>query len=260
MSAMSDGRSEFAESPFGAPTPLPEPRTSTSSLISREAEIDQLRRFLGGEADARCLIILGEPGIGKTCLWEAGIAIADQLGYVVLTARASEAEAALSFAALGDLVGRIGHDVLPTLPPPQRHALEVALRIVDPMGIPPDALAISAGLLSALRTLSEQHRVLIAIDDLQWLDPSSADPILFAARRLAGENVRLLLSRRPGRASTLEKTLQPVGVEHVELAGLSVGAISRLLSDRLDLVLPRRELRGVRRTWEERFPELSHAA
>lgn len=239
----SDGRIGSAGSSRGAPVLSPERRSAASSLISREAEIEQLRGFLAGDAGDPCLIVLGEPGIGKTRLWEEGIAVAGQLGYVVLAARGSEAEAALSFAALGDLVGSIERDVLAELPPPQLHALEVALRRVDPDGAPPDPLAISAGFLGAVSTLSERRRVLVAIDDLQWLDQSSAEPILFAARRLAGARVRVLLSRRPGRVSTLEKMLRPVGIEHLDLAGLSVGAISRLLADRLGLTLPRRELR-----------------
>jgi hypothetical protein len=74
---------------------------SEGKLIGREPELERLGQFLSG-ADTKCLVLLGEPGIGKTSLWEAGITVARELGYVVLSARASHAEAGLPFTALGD--------------------------------------------------------------------------------------------------------------------------------------------------------------
>jgi hypothetical protein len=38
--------------------------------------------------------------------------------------------------------------------------------------------------------------VLTAVDDVQWLDPSSSAALAFALRRLPSEHVRLLLARR----------------------------------------------------------------
>lgn len=232
------------------------------TLISREAELERLRRFLTveaverveaveaveGTARAMGMVILGEPGIGKTSLWEAGIEFARDLGYVVLFARASQAETTLSYAALGDLVEAIDPEILLGLPEPQLHALEVALRTAAPDGGPPDPLAISAGFLGALRTMAQTHRILIAIDDVQWLDAASATPIMFAIRRLTGDNIRILLSRLRGLSPQLEKAIQPVGVDTVELDGLSIGAIHRLLSERLGLDLARRELRQLYET------------
>jgi DNA-binding CsgD family transcriptional regulator/tetratricopeptide (TPR) repeat protein len=214
-----------------------------SSLLSREAELHRLRDFQEGVNFAPNLVILGEPGIGKTSLWEAGLQIAREAGFVVLTARPSEAETALPFAALRDLVEGVPPDVLASLPAPHVRALEVALRMADPVGAPPDPLAISAGFLGALRMLAVQGRLMIAIDDAQWLDASSTTPILFAARRLMTDtNVRFLLARRTGEPSAIERALQPGGLEVVELGALSLGAVRHLLSERLGLVLARREL------------------
>src|SRR5579862_1931004 len=109
----------------------------------------RLRDFLGGAPASRCMVLVGEAGIGKTSLWEEGLRLADDLGCIVLAARASPAEASLSFAALGDLVGGIRPEVLAGVPPPQLHALQVALRLTDPSGGPPDPMAIGAGFLSA---------------------------------------------------------------------------------------------------------------
>jgi DNA-binding CsgD family transcriptional regulator len=178
-------------------------------------------------------------------LWEVGVELARSEGFETLCARASEAEAQLSFAGLADLLEAVDWGLLAGLPAPQRRALEVAVRRAESEGAPPDSLTISAGLLGALRLLSGRARVLVAVDDLPWLDRASAAALAFAARRLGGEEVRFLVSRRDGRASELERALERAGVARVELGALSFGAISRLLSDRLSGSLPRRVARRV---------------
>jgi DNA-binding CsgD family transcriptional regulator len=217
-------------------------------VIGRDAELERIAQFLDGTSGTGCLVLGGEPGIGKTTMWEEGLELARARGFVVVTTRASESEATLSFAALGDLVSEVSPSALSGLPAPQLRALQVALRIADPEGAPPDPLAISAGFLGALRAVAKNGRLLVAIDDVQWLDESSTDPILFATRRIIGENARLLLSRRPGPLTPLEQMLLPGTVEYLELAGLSSGAISRLLVERFGVVPPRRELRRLYET------------
>jgi DNA-binding NarL/FixJ family response regulator len=81
---------------------------------------------------------------------------------------------------------------------------------------------------------------LVAIDDTQNLDAASADALAFAARRLDGDTVRFLFTRRPGKASGLELASHP---ERLELGPLSLGAIRRMLLERLGLSLPRHALR-----------------
>jgi len=113
--------------------------------------------------------------------------------------------------------------VLAGLPSPQRHALEVAVRWAEPAGAPPEPLAIAVGLLAALRLAAEAGPVLVAVDDLPWLDQASAGAVVFAARRLAGYDVRFLVARRAGHPSELEQVLERAGVARVELGPLSFG-------------------------------------
>ena len=108
----------------------------------------------------------GEAGIGKTTLWEAGVDAARERGMRVLVARASGAEARLSFAALIDLLEPVGPEALAQLPAPQRSALEVALLRAEPTRVPPEPGAIGLGLCNALRALAGAGPVLIAIDDV----------------------------------------------------------------------------------------------
>jgi len=217
-------------------------------VVSRESDLRVMRRFLGSGAPVACLVLSGEVGIGKTTLWEAGIELAVAQDYLVLSARASEAEVSLSFASLADLVDGIDADVLAGLPAPQLNALEVALRRREPDDAALDPFAILAGFLGTLRALAESGPVLVAIDDIQWLDPSSSEAILFAARRLSGERIRFMITRRTGRESELERVMPAALVERLEVAPLSFGATSRLLSDRLGSVLTHRVVRSVHST------------
>jgi len=216
--------------------------------LGRAAELGEVERFLEPARAGRALVVCGEPGIGKSTLWEAGAGLARSRGFAAWCARASYAEAQLSFAGLADLLEAAGAGVLAGLPVPQRRALEVAVRRAEPDGAPPEPLAIAAGLLGALRVAAGAGPVLVAVDDLPWLDAASAGAVVFAARRLAGEDVRFLVSRRAGRPSGLETVLEPAGVVRVELGPLSLGAVSALLAARLARALPRRVVRQVFQT------------
>jgi DNA polymerase III delta prime subunit len=111
-------------------------------IVGREADVGRLRSFVEAEGTSRALVLSGEPGMGRTTLWEAGIGIASGMGLLVLAVRASQAETQLTFAGLADLLDGIDVSTLTGLPVPQRHALEVALRRVTPIGPAPEPLAI----------------------------------------------------------------------------------------------------------------------
>jgi hypothetical protein len=215
------------------------------ALVGRASELPEVGRFLASDRGSAALVLCGEAGIGKTEMWEAGVELARSEGFGAVCARASEAEAQLSFAGLADLLEAVDPSVLGELPAPQRQALDVAVRRAASVDRPPDPLTISAGLLGALRRLAGRGRLLVAIDDVPWLDRESAAALTFAARRLADEDVRYLVSRRGGRSSELERSLEPEGVVRLELGPLSFGAISHLLRERLRGSLPRRVVRQV---------------
>jgi DNA-binding CsgD family transcriptional regulator len=218
---------------------------ATATMVSREGELERIRLFLGNDGPSRCLFVSGDAGIGKTTLWEAGLNAARERAYTVLSTRTSEAEVALSFAALADLVDGVDPDVLSGLPAPQLRALEVALRRKDPLGAALDPFAVSAGFLGAIRSLAERGPLLVAIDDVQWLDAASADSLQFVARRLAGDTVRFLITRRTGNETPLERVLHNRGALDIAVVPLSFGATGRVLSERLGHALPRRILRQV---------------
>src|SRR5487761_1154564 len=192
-----------------------------AQAIRRESELEALERFFGPAFRSRGLVLCGDAGMGKTSMWEMGRSIGAANGYAVLSARASEAETGLSFAALADLVDGIPPKVLAGQPGPQRQALEVAVRRAAPAGPAPEPLAISTGFYRALLGLAQHGPLVVAIDDVQWLDEASARAIVFAAQRLQGPGVRFLLSTRSHRPSEIEKALPPESVGRLELKPLS---------------------------------------
>jgi DNA-binding CsgD family transcriptional regulator len=218
---------------------------SIVNLIGRAREIAALEELLGASPPAPAAVLAGVAGIGKTSLLEAGAELGRARGFRVLSARPGEAEVKLSFAALADLLDGVGDEVLAGLPAPQRRALEVALARAEPTGAPPEPLAIAAGFLNALRLLAAGERLLIAIDDAQWLDASSAAALVFTARRVAGERVRLLLVLRTGSESEVEQALASELVTRIPVPALDSAVTRKLLSARCGLNLPSRQLRQV---------------
>ena len=214
-------------------------------IIGREAEVSALRQFVAAEPTAGTVVLAGVPGIGKTTLWQEGIDSARDRGLRVLVSRPSGAEAQHSFAGLIDLCDGLEEHALAVLPAPQRAALEVALLRSEPGGQPPGAQAIALGFLGVLRVLSANAPLLVAVDDLQWLDGPSNDLLAFAARRLEREPVAFLLAKRPLAPSQLERALERRSVHRLDVGPLSFGATRRLLAARLKLSLSRDLLRRV---------------
>ena len=168
---------------------------SVSSVVGRDAEIAAVEAFLSAHGPTRVLAIVGEPGIGKTTVWDEALRKAREGGGNVLVARPAESEARLSFVGLADLLVHLPEDALAALPAPQREALDIALlRVVSTR--PPERRLVGTALLSVLQALAADADVVVAIDDLQWLDAPSSAAIAFALRRLGDESVCAIVSVR----------------------------------------------------------------
>lgn len=140
-------------------------------VIGREPELAILERFLDGvPIGPSALLLSGDPGIGKTTVWREGLAGAEQRGYLTLACGPVEAETRLSYAALGDLLEPILEEALPTVPEPQRQALDVALLRSPSPGGRADQRAVSLAVLGCLRSAASTAPVVVAVDDVQWMD------------------------------------------------------------------------------------------
>jgi predicted ATPase len=145
-------------------------------VVGRGSELTSVERALTRASQGPAgLVLQGEPGIGKTTLWSAARTLASERGFQLLSSRPTRAESALPLGAFGDLFSDVSPDIAALLPDPQRRALEVALLRADPARTPSDQRALSVATATLLRELADrQGPVLIAIDDVQWLDDSSA--------------------------------------------------------------------------------------
>ena len=167
--------------------------------LERERELDAVSKFLTKLRDGPAAVVLsGDAGIGKTTVWSVGISRAAAQSYTVMSCRPAEAEAKLSYSALTDLMEGVLVQAIPHVPGPQRRALEVALLRADDVGPPVDRRAVSAAFLSVVRHLSSMAPVVVAIDDVQWIDGSSRSVLESAFRRLRDEPIGALLTLRTG--------------------------------------------------------------
>ncbi len=167
-------------------------------LVGREDETARLHAFVAELAGGpSALVVEGEPGIGKTALFEA--LLAQAAGPRVLRARCAQAESGLAYAGLADLLGRVTDTVLAALPSPQRRPLEVVLGRAEVGQDPVEPHLVGRATLGVLRSLAAATPLLVALDDVQWLDPASARTLTFALRRLEAVPVGVLVTRRePG--------------------------------------------------------------
>ncbi len=216
-------------------------------LVGREAELAAIGQFLDpGQEDLSALLLEGEAGIGKTCMWRAGRSAARSHGLRLLGSAPTEAEAGLPYAVLGDLLDPIPEEGLACLSSPLRSALEMALLRAPAEHAPAEQLAVSAAFLRVLRQLASDRPILLAIDDLQWVDGPTMRVLAFALHRLDHDRVKVLATvRRPSTSdaeSALQTALGHSRLRRLEIGPLSLNAIDDLLLQRLERPLRRPEL------------------
>ena len=222
------------------------------AVIGREADQANIEQYLEAlPAGSAGLLVAGEAGIGKTTLWQAAVESAGRRGFRVLVARPGESEARLSYSGLGDLFDGVAGEMFPNLPEPQRRALDVALLRAGDDGNPPDQRSVSVAVLAVLRLLAAEAPVVVAIDDVQWLDHSSARVLHFALRRLGPSPVGLVVALRVERG-----LVDPLDVAHgvvggrlwrIEVGPLSVDAVDQMVHALLGVRLARSRLVRVHR-------------
>jgi DNA-binding CsgD family transcriptional regulator len=165
-------------------------RTALTGRRAERAAVDDLLSAVRA-GESRALVVLGEPGIGKTAL----------LGYVaeqasdcrVTYALGVQSEVELAFAGLHQLLAPL-LDHLDALPAHQRDALRTAFWVSP--GPPPDRFLIGLAVLTLLSEAAAAQPVVCLVDDHQWLDRASAQVVSFVARRLQSESVAMILAAR----------------------------------------------------------------
>ncbi len=166
----------------------------TPPLVGRGDELLLIERLLaGGSHDGSALALSGEPGVGKTAVLQAAVVMAEAQGFTVLIVHGVEFEAELTFAGL--------HQLLLTVDTYASHLSETHQSALDAaMGVEgsasADALVVSAAVVALLRAAAVDKRLLLVVDDLQWLDRASARVLTFVARRVSSLPAVMLCAAR----------------------------------------------------------------
>ncbi|MFI6931094.1 AAA family ATPase [Streptomyces sp. NPDC050287] len=221
-------------------------RSRPDLLIGREEPLISAREQLvrGGS-----VLLHGPAGIGKSTVLRTLAAEYTGAAGTVLRCSATESESHLPFLALADLLGLVVDEVSGRLPAAQRTALESAITGRGESTLQRDGLALRLAVLSALRALAAKGPVLVVADDLQWLDPASAELLGFAARRLGDTPVQLLCAvRTDGQEYDRHLRALPPDSLAVRLGPLSRAQVSELLTHRGYTGLPRSTVRDIHRT------------
>lgn len=228
---------------------------TSEMLIARDRELGVLLGALeGGQREARAVVLEGDAGVGKTALLRRALEVAPELGWRVSSCAPAVAEAHLAFAALGDLLDHELDAALAALPEPQRRALEIALlRREGDLGESEAARRlIGVATLGALRAAAASTPLVVAVDDLQWIDAASAQALRFALRRLRTEPILVLATRRldwrAAGALELERMLGDERVVRMRVAPLTPGGLHELLRLRIGLVASRPTLIRLHKT------------
>jgi DNA-binding NarL/FixJ family response regulator len=200
-------------------------------LQGRDTELSHLLELFEGARgnQSSSLLIVGEPGVGKTALLDECRRRAE--GMSVLSASGVESESELPFAALFQIL-RPTLGLLNRLPSRQERALAGALGVGEPAGA--DRFLISIATLTLLAEFADSGPVVCVVDDAQWLDSASAEALLFVARRIAADQIVMLFTAREGHFRHLDASGLPV----LRLAGIDAESSAALLAEYFSAVAP----------------------
>lgn len=211
-------------------------------LISRDAELSAVDNLLAAVPKGTSVLVLeGDVGIGKSTVWRAGIERARARGFRVLSAHPVASESAPAYSSLAELLADVDSAVLEHLPAPQRLAIDRVLSYADDTGPGADQRAVAAAVRSVIERLARDNPVLVAIDDIQWLDPPTAAVLASVARRSSGA-IGFLATVRAGdgdRTGLLLEPSRPERLTRAQVNPMTVGGLHAMISHQLGRSLTR---------------------
>lgn len=223
-----------------SPANLMEARVTEASparIFGRRAELALLGNTLDAvcEGRARCVLVEGEAGIGKTRLITEMTQMARAKCASVFVGAAEENESAWPFRALTEAF-EIRRDA------PDAGRREIA-RLLEarltapgtPLQVAPElAFHVSDAIIAVLEAAAGSGPVLLALDDVHWADAATLGVLASAVRRTEHLPVLVLLTYRPttghGQLDRLIETLVRQDGDELRLEPLDQKAMADLVA------------------------------
>ncbi|MGK5683777.1 ATP-binding protein [Actinoplanes sp. URMC 104] len=194
-------------------------------MHGRDRELAAVETLLTQACAGRgaALVVRGHAGIGKTMLLTAARRTAIGAGMTVLQTNGAEAEAALPFAGLHQLlIPLLGR--LDGLTPRLQRTLRAAF---GEEGERPDLFTVGLAVLELLGDCAARGPLLLLAEDAHWLDPETSDVLVFVARRLSVEPIAAVMTVRAQHTEVLART----GLGQLTLGEVDDDAARRILDD-----------------------------
>ena len=225
-------------------------------LIGRDREIAMLAEASAPREGRRAVVIVGEPGIGKTRHAAAAAAAARKGGATVVLARCPP-EAAIAFEpwvrAIGELAlageegwrarlaAAAGPELAGLVPELSDHAAHAddatAGSIVAAEGA---RYRLMRGIGEALSSAAGEAPLHLVLDDAQWCDPASAEALRHLLEREWAQGLALVVTAREqelGRGHPVSRVLSDLrrtgDLSELRLEGLDADGMAALVSSRL---------------------------
>ncbi|MBI1886376.1 MAG: protein kinase, partial [Chloroflexi bacterium] len=227
-------------------------RLAGGVFVGREKELDELRAGLEDalSAHGRLLMLVGEPGIGKTRTAEELATYARLRGVQVLWGRCYEGEGAPAYWPWVQVIRSYAYDrdpkdLMSDMGPGAADIAQVVSEVRERLpGLPtPPTLEpeqarfrLFDSVTTFLRSASKRHPIVLVLDDLHWADKPSLLLLQFLAREMRGARLMVLATYRDvevRRHHPLSQTLAELNREglsqRILLRGLSEHDVARFI-------------------------------
>ena len=210
------------------------------TLRGRDDQIGELRSAVDSAMSGRLSVVVieGEAGIGKTRLLDQALQIAGESGCQVATAKAEEMEHGRPFGVIAAALG-CARDA----PDGRRATIANLISAHDgrdhgPLTVSSDPglqFRVVDALCDLVESLATDRPLVLALDDLQWADPSSLVTLGALARTALGMPVALIACcrpfPRPPAMLRLFESLENAGLRRIELSQLEDGDVRDVVAE-----------------------------
>jgi DNA-binding CsgD family transcriptional regulator len=214
-------------------------RPGETSLLGRSAVLDLVSTRLrqASEGQLQALFIEGEAGIGKSRILTSSLERAEEDGFDVFVGRGDEVERSRPFGPLSTALGF--DDGADEKRAAIAHLMSGHVRTergpIEPTRDPGLQFRLVDSIVELVEGIALQGPVALAIEDLQWADPSTIFAIHSLSRRLTGLPVALLFTLRPRpRTPELERLLAALardGALQLEVDPLDSASVAQLVEE-----------------------------